>query len=71
MLDMKIIIRNKQYRGEFEMKKVISIIIVGIVILVVLFSIPSNAIDQSNVLDSKSEYAAIPPFEKPELPPKK
>ena len=53
------------------MKKMISIIIVGIVILVVLFSIPSNAVDQDKMLGSKSEYAAIPPFEKPPLPPKK
>ena len=53
------------------MRKMISVIIAGLVILVILFSIPSNAIDQSNVLDSKSEYAAIPPFEKPATPPKK
>ncbi len=53
------------------MKKMISIIIAGLVVLVILFSIPSNAIDQGNVLDSKSEYAAIPPFEKPAIPPKK
>jgi len=53
------------------MKKIISLIIVGLVALVILFSIPSNGIDNSNVLDSKSEYAAVPPFEKPTVPPKK
>ncbi len=70
-MNIKLILGINNIEENRRMRKMISIIIAGIVILVVLFSIPSNAIDQSNVLDSKSEYAAIPPFEKPATPPKK
>jgi hypothetical protein len=53
------------------MKKTLSVIVAGLVILVVLFSIPSNALERSDVIDSKSQYASIPPFDNPPKPPKK
>jgi hypothetical protein len=53
------------------MKKLIGIIVIGIILLAILFGVPSNGIENSNILGSKSEYAAVPPFEKPKVPPKK
>jgi len=53
------------------MKKIISAIVAGIVILVVLLNMPSNIIDEVKMMNNKSQYAAIPPVAPPTNPPKK
>ncbi len=52
------------------MKKKLLILIIGVFIMLLLFSIPSNFIAQSNQTNS-IEYAGVPPVKMPDkVPPK-
>jgi hypothetical protein len=53
------------------MKKLISVIVASLIILLLLLSIPSKVLNETKVFDSKIEYAAIPPVEAPTKPPRK
>ncbi len=53
------------------MKKILSIIVVGLIVLVALSTIPSNIITSGEISNSEYEYAAIPPVEPPTKPPRR
>ena len=53
------------------MKKIISLIIVAVIMLAVLFIIPSNITKKTVATDSNQEYASLPGVKIPPVPPKK
>ena len=53
------------------MRKILSLILACILILVFLLNLPSNILDEARDFDNKKEYAAIPPVEAPTKPPRK
>ena len=56
--------------GENEMKKKLLISIISIFIVLLLFSVPSNFVNQPDQSNS-TEYAGVPPVKMPDkIPPK-
>ena len=53
------------------MKKIISILVIGITILFLLSFIPSNTIDQDASLGSDDGYLTLVPAKPPKMPPGK
>ena len=52
------------------MKKILSMIIAAVLLLTVLFTIPSNVADKNGVTDNGHEYASLPGVKIPPVPPK-
>ena len=52
------------------MKKIFSMIIAALLLLAVLFTVPSNIVDKSGATNSSQEYASLPGVKIPPVPPK-
>ena len=53
------------------MKKVLSILVIGLTILFLLAFIPSNTLDQQAAVGSDDEYLTLVPAKPPKTPPTK
>ena len=53
------------------MKKILSILVIGLVILFIMSFIPSNTLDQDVSLGSSDNFALTVPAAPPKTPPKK
>ena len=53
------------------MKKVLSILVIGLAILFLLSFIPSNTLESDNLLGSDDSFALTLPAKPPKLPPTK
>jgi hypothetical protein len=56
---------------EIKMRRILSLILACFIILVFLWNLPSNVLNEVRDFDNKNEYAAIPPVEAPTKPPRK
>jgi hypothetical protein len=53
------------------MKKIVSILCVGIIVLLILSIIPSNSIEDKASVENDKEYLTLVPVKPPASPPKK
>ena len=62
-------ITNNIIREDLAMKKVLSILVIGIVILFLLSFVPSNVLDQEASITNNDGYLTLVPAAPPTRPP--